>query len=155
MHHDHDDHHAGAPVMKPANQASPGQLRDNVPQAVVGVAGRGRVVEGQQDTGKSLQHEEEHGDAAEHLMPTAGRRDVLVKEFLDRGLEASAVIEPLGDTRQEFPLLLKARFHPADSLDSCTSPSSSLFFSTLESNRSSGRGAGPEITLPSIENTEV
>ena len=92
-HHDH-DHHAGAPVVQPAHHAAAGQFGQDVAQAVVRVAGRGRVVEGQQRAGERLHQEEEHRHAAEHLMPAARGRNLLVEELAHRGLDAGAVVEP-------------------------------------------------------------
>src|SRR5262245_61268219 len=155
MYDHHHNHHAGAPVMEPANQPSAGQLRDDVSQAVISVTRRRRVVESQQDAGEGLKHEKEHGHAAEHLMPAARGRDVLVQEVLDSGFETRAVIGPFGELLQASGLIGYTRGHPVGSLDSRISPSSSLLLWTLASNRSSARGAGPETTLPSIENTDV
>jgi len=64
MDHHHHNHHAGAPVVQAVNQPAARDLGQNVLDAVVSVAGSGGVIEGQQDAGESLHHEEEHGNAA-------------------------------------------------------------------------------------------
>ena len=82
--HHHHDHHAGAPVVQAAHQAPAGEFGQDVAQAVVGVAGSGRVIEGQQRAGEGLHQEQEHRDAAEHLVPAARRRNLLVEKLPDR-----------------------------------------------------------------------
>ena len=82
-----------------------------------------------------------------------------VRVLLD-GADPSEVLVSLNDQLLQAALLglhlaVIDRLHPAVSLDSLISPSNSLLFCTLASKRSSGRGAGPETTLPSMENTEL
>ncbi len=97
--HHHHDHHAGAPVVQPAHQPSRRQFRQDVAQAVIGIARGGRVVEGQQRSGECLHHEQEHGDAAEYLVPPARRGNLFVEELAHRRLYAGAVIHPIVQPR--------------------------------------------------------
>ena len=146
-HHHHDDH-AGAPVVQPAHQPAGGQFRQDVAQAVIGIARRGRVVEGQQRAREGLHHEQEHGDAAEYLVPAAGGWNLFVEELAHRTLYAGAMVHPFVDPPDAAP-------HDFFSAETCSLPSSSLVPFSLVWYRSSGRGAGPDSTLPSIENSEV
>ena len=111
--------------MQAAHQPPAGDLGQDVAQAVVGIAGRGRVVEGQQRAGEGLHQKQEQRHAAEHLMPAARRRNLLVEEIADRGLDARAVIEP---DRAAAPSA--SCFWPAIR---AARPSSSLPFSILVS----------------------
>ena len=45
--HHHHNHHARAPVVQAVDQAAPRDLGDDVLQAVVSIAGSGRVIEGE------------------------------------------------------------------------------------------------------------
>ena len=84
--HHHHDHHAGAPVMEPANQPARCQFGEDVSHAVIGIARRRRVVERQQGARKCLGHEQEDRHAPEHLVPPAGGRDLFIEELADSGL---------------------------------------------------------------------
>ena len=117
MQHDYYNQHAGAPMMQAADQAAASDFGEDVAQAVIGVAGRGRVVKCQQRAGERLYQKEEDGDAAEDLMPAAGGRNLFVQKVADGGLDARAMIQPA----HTF------------SFDECRGPSSSLPFSTLVS----------------------
>ncbi len=144
-HHD-DDHHTGAPMVQAADETAARNLGQDVTQAVVGVAGRGRIVEGQKGPGERLHQEQEDSHTAEYLVPAARCGDLFIQELADRRLNSGAVVQPVGGI---FPMA----FHAVGS-DWCNSPISSLLPCTLVSKRSSGRGAGPDTTFPSIANRE-
>src|SRR5262249_14280612 len=122
--HHHDDHHAGAPVMEAAHQASGGELGEDVAKAVVCVTWRGRVVERQEGSGEGLGQEQEHRHAAEDLVPAARGGDVFVEKLADGGLDSSAMVQPLADA---VPTLS----HPTDSLGFSSLPSWSFLPWTL------------------------
>src|ERR1035438_7118771 len=134
-------------MMQPADEPAARNLRQDIAQAVVGFSGRGRVVEGQQDAGERLREEQEYRDAAEYLVPAARRRNLFIEELAHRRLHARAMFQPLPE-RSPAPL------HDFFS-GVCNGPNHSFFPSTLVSYRSSGRGAGPDTTCPSIENSDV
>ena len=129
--------------MQAPNHAAPGDFSDDVLQTVVGLAGRGRVVKRQQDPGEYLRHEKEEGNAAENLVPAAGRRDVFIKKALDSSLYAGTMFQPVN----HFSCHTFSGF--------CRSPMRSLVPSIRTWNRSRGRGAGPLNTFPSMSNVEV
>src|ERR1019366_7088286 len=128
---------------QPTPRSAGGQLRQDVAQAVVGVARGGRVVEGQQRARECLHQEEKHGDAAEDLVPAAGCRNFFVEELADRTLDAGAMLHPFVDPPD-------AVSHDLFSAGPCSLPSNSLLPFSLVWKRSRGRGAGPATTLPSI-----
>ena len=72
------DHHAGTPMMEAAHEASGGEFGEDVAKAAVRFTCGWRVVQGEHDAGEDLDKEQEHGDAAEDLMPTAGSRNIFV-----------------------------------------------------------------------------
>src|SRR6266516_3659959 len=121
MEHDHHDHHARAPVMEAADEPPAGQLGQDVAEAVIGVAGSRRVIEGEQRSGERLRQKQENRDAAEYLVPPARRRDLLVQKVPDGGVDARAVIDPVVE---ETPTALHApsglRRAPSSSFDPWT-----------------------------------
>src|SRR5690349_661499 len=122
-------------MVETTDHASSGEFGEDVLQAVVGLAGRGGVIHGEQNAGDHLGEKREHRNAAEDLVPTAGARDLFVEEVADERLEAGPLLHPVDD----------AAYHASDLL---TEPRRSLVPSTLTSYLSRGRGAGPVSTLP-------
>ena len=143
MEHDDHDQHAGAPVVQAAHEAAGCDFRQDILEAVVSLARRRRIVEGQQYAGKRLHQEQEQGYAAKYLVPSARGWDLLIEEIADRGRNAGAMLQPLVDSR------------PMAHADMVRRPTKSLFPSTLVSYRCSGCRAGPPITLPSMANSEL
>ena len=94
MEHDNHDHHAGAPMVQPADQASAGEFRQDIAEAVVGVPGCRRIIKRQQGARERLRQEQENGHAAEDLMPAARGGNVFVEEMADRSLDSGAVVGP-------------------------------------------------------------
>src|SRR5690349_15067642 len=128
-------------MVQPADQPAACELGENVAQAVVSLARRGRVVEGQQRAGEGLGQEQKDGHAAEDMTPAARCRNLLVEEIADGRLHAGAMVEPA------HYLLAEAAHVLLFSVPSTSLPSSSLLPSTRDSYRSRGRGAGPATTL--------
>ena len=67
MQNQHHDHKGRAPVVQAAHPSAEGDFPLKIGQAIVGMVGRGDVVEGQEDPGDRLEdeHQKEHGAEGE------------------------------------------------------------------------------------------
>src|ERR1019366_8446660 len=87
------------------DEAAASQFGQDVAQAVIGVAWRRRIIDGQQHPGERLYQEQKHSHAAEHLAPAARRGNLFGEEVARGGLNPGAMVQPVG---QSLPMLLHA-----------------------------------------------
>ena len=91
---DHQHHQTGAPVMDAADQPAEGHIVHDVLDAVVGVIGRGGVIDGQEDARQPLQNKKEQTGRAERVPPVAFRFGA-VKQVFVHIVQAEAFIQPV------------------------------------------------------------
>ena len=133
-------HQRSAPVMDAADQPAEGHAIHNILDAVVGVIGRGRVVDGQENARDCLHHEQEQAGAAERIPPIAFRFGA-IQDGLVQIVEAQTFIQP-GEEFFEHG----SAFHEMEQEDVF------IDFEHVARKRSSGRGGGPPLTEPSSPN---
>jgi len=96
MEEDHDHHERRTPVMDAAHQPAESHIVHDVGDAVVGVVGRGRVVDRQKNSRHSLHNEQEQRGRAERVPPVALRFGAVEQVFL-QFVQAEAFIQPAED----------------------------------------------------------
>src|SRR5277367_451384 len=95
MQHDHHDHHAGAPMMELMHKPAGGHFRKNVMQTAISFSRGWSIVDGQENACERLNQKQENRDASKNLMPSAGCRNILIHEVVNRGYKARPVLQPV------------------------------------------------------------
>jgi len=93
MEEDHDHHERRTPVMDAADQPAEGHVVHDVGDAVVGVIGRGGVINRQENSRCALQNEQEQAGRAERVPPVPFRFRAFEQVFL-HFVQAEAFIQP-------------------------------------------------------------
>src|SRR5690349_19524464 len=81
-------------MMQTAHQTPARELGQDITEAIVGVPRCRCVVEGQHGASERLDQKREQGHAPEHLVPSAGCRNLLVKKLADRRMYTGPMVQP-------------------------------------------------------------